>query len=381
MAFESYLRDESGAVGYCDEMIFPKSVEELCQAVPDATTIQGARTGLAGGAVPQGGKVINLSGLDKILGVEQRDGTTYLRVQAGVTLAAIQTAAQQHGCFFPPNPTEKTATIGGVFVCNAIGASSVRYGDTTKYVTAVSVVTPQGERKEFHQDELPNKPDGVVAELELLLLPLPRETWGVMYFFDTHEQLLNFVPTLLDATLDAAEYIGCLPLLQQLRTHHTNLFRALPPIPAGKACAVYIELSGNDGDLLEEALLNQLEQFLAVGGAEEDTWAMNMPAEVNRLRDMRHALPELVGTKTLPGKLRLETDLEAPPEKLAEYLARYHDGLDLAKGNGLVYGHLLSNRLHVAFFAQDDEDYRTASGQIERWKQCVEADGGTVHRR
>ena len=60
-AYRNYLFDESRTMGRADYIAFPRNEAELVEAVRFAhdnhvpLTAQGARTGLAGGASPQGG--------------------------------------------------------------------------------------------------------------------------------------------------------------------------------------------------------------------------------------------------------------------------------------------------------------------------------------
>lgn len=94
-AFASYLSDESRTQGQAEYIAFPRSEEEIAQVlrwcaqhgVP--VTAQGGMTGLAGGASPQGGLALNLSRMDRILGLRRDSGGTWLlRVQPGGTAAA-----------------------------------------------------------------------------------------------------------------------------------------------------------------------------------------------------------------------------------------------------------------------------------------------------
>ena len=58
---------------------------------PAPVTVQGARTGLAAGAVPAGGHVMNLARANRYLGLRQDDaGTYYLRAQPGVILSELR---------------------------------------------------------------------------------------------------------------------------------------------------------------------------------------------------------------------------------------------------------------------------------------------------
>ena len=78
-ADEEYLRDESKKVGYADTISFPETHEQVAQIMAqlykDATpvTVQGSRTGLASAAVPFGGHILNMSRMDKVLGMRVED--------------------------------------------------------------------------------------------------------------------------------------------------------------------------------------------------------------------------------------------------------------------------------------------------------------------
>ena len=95
-AFERYLCDESRTMGSAQYVAFPRSEAQIVEAVNFARergvclTAQGALTGLAGGASPQGGLLLNLSRMDRILGL-RRDarGRARLRVLAGVPLVWV----------------------------------------------------------------------------------------------------------------------------------------------------------------------------------------------------------------------------------------------------------------------------------------------------
>ena len=66
-----YLRDESRSTGEAEEVYFPASEEDVIRILrqyPHKTiTVQGSRTGLTAGAVPQGGIVLNMSRMNRIL--------------------------------------------------------------------------------------------------------------------------------------------------------------------------------------------------------------------------------------------------------------------------------------------------------------------------
>ena len=85
--YADYLFDESRTMGSADYIAFPANEEELAEVVRWCAekqvplTAQGALTGLAGGASPERGLVLNLQRMNRILGMRKDpDGTYYVRV-------------------------------------------------------------------------------------------------------------------------------------------------------------------------------------------------------------------------------------------------------------------------------------------------------------
>ena len=89
-------------------------------AVP--VTIAGAGTGVTGGRVPQRGALLSLEKLNRL---EIRDGRAI--AGAGVLLADLHAAAARSGQFYPPDPTETSAAIGGTIATNASDDCSVNH--------------------------------------------------------------------------------------------------------------------------------------------------------------------------------------------------------------------------------------------------------------
>ncbi|MDR2046556.1 MAG: FAD-binding oxidoreductase [Clostridiales bacterium] len=183
-----YLRDESRKVGFADFIAFPECAAELSEALRFAAernlnvTVQGARTGFSGGAVPNGGLIISTEKMDRILGVtgtdcgfalNERGGNGIrencgeknvcgyvLRAQAGVTLKRIEeflkkpkTTDGKDADFrggeyaLAPNPTEKNATAGGLFACGAVGLNFLRKGDFAKHIASVKIADACGNTR------------------------------------------------------------------------------------------------------------------------------------------------------------------------------------------------------------------------------------------
>lgn len=172
--FDDFLHDESRNRGHAETISFPRTEEDVRTVVRELhagavpITVQGARTGLAAGAVPQGGHVLNLSRMNRCLGLRQDErGCFFVRVQPGLvlselrkylaakaipadgwdaaSLASLAALAEAPEQMFPTDPTETSATLGGMAACNASGARSYRYGAMREHVTALRLVLADGD--------------------------------------------------------------------------------------------------------------------------------------------------------------------------------------------------------------------------------------------
>ncbi|PAT01343.1 hypothetical protein CI105_07125 [Candidatus Izimaplasma bacterium ZiA1] len=166
-----YLNDESLLKGNAKNIFFCLNTEDVQKVIKDTytknipLTIQGALTGICGGAVPFTGDILNLSKMDKILGISKDANNNYsLRVQPGLLLKDLNHALntkkmdtynwsiQDKSLYnnfkaesfkmFPCDPTETLASIGGMIACEASGAASYMYGSIRKYINAITIVTP-----------------------------------------------------------------------------------------------------------------------------------------------------------------------------------------------------------------------------------------------
>ena len=123
---EVYSYDASLATGAPDAVAFPGDTAETAAVVRAASktgvpcTPRGFGTNLSGGSVaPEGGVVVCLTRMNRILAIRPEHRSAV--VQPGVTNFELQQALAPLGFFFAPDPTESSASIGGMASCNARG--------------------------------------------------------------------------------------------------------------------------------------------------------------------------------------------------------------------------------------------------------------------
>ena len=135
-----------GTSSYPDVVVRAKSPEEIAAIMKYAyehtipVTPRGAGTGLVG-------IMIDTTLMNHILELDEENLT--VTVEPGVLLMELGAYVEEHDFFYPPDPGEKSATIGGNISTNAGGMRAVKYGVTRDYVMGLEVVLPNGEITQF----------------------------------------------------------------------------------------------------------------------------------------------------------------------------------------------------------------------------------------
>ena len=217
---EDYCHDElSGVHRRPDVLVKALTAEEVSAVMKYANannipvTPRGQGTGLVGGSVALfGGIMIDLSGMNRFLELDQENMT--LTLEPGVLLMEVAKYAEDHGLFYPPDPGEKTATIGGNISTNAGGMRAVKYGVTRDYVRGLQVVLPNGEIVEFGGKVVKNSSGyslkdlivgsegtlGIVTKAVLRLLPLPKHKISLLVPFPDLPSAIRTVPSVIRAS-------------------------------------------------------------------------------------------------------------------------------------------------------------------------------------
>src|ERR1700722_1853528 len=136
--------------GHASALVRPGSADEvagvlqLCRDAGVHVTIQGGRTSLVAGTVPEHDDVLlsteRLSAISIVDTSERR-----IEAGAGATLAAVQRAASAAGLVFGVDLAARdTATVGGMASTNAGGLRTVRYGNMGEQVIGLQVALPDG---------------------------------------------------------------------------------------------------------------------------------------------------------------------------------------------------------------------------------------------
>ncbi len=190
-------------------------IMRLCYENNIPVTPRGAGTGLVGGCVPLcGGVVLCTTRMNKILSYDMNN--LVVHIQPGVLLCDLAADALTRGLMYPPDPGEKTATVGGNVSTNAGGMRAVKYGVTRDYVLAMTVVLPDGRVMELGKTVCKTSSGysllhlmigsegtlGIITELTLKLIPKPNMDVSLILPFADVETAIASVPQIKLANLD-----------------------------------------------------------------------------------------------------------------------------------------------------------------------------------
>jgi alkyldihydroxyacetonephosphate synthase len=132
-------------------VVRPNSTKEVSDVLIVASrhripvTAQGGRSSVVGGAVaPSGGIALDLTGLDRVLAVDDVSGTVC--VEAGVFGPDLERTVRDKGWTVGHFPQSfELATVGGWIACRGAGQYSNRYGKIEDIVRALTVVLANGD--------------------------------------------------------------------------------------------------------------------------------------------------------------------------------------------------------------------------------------------
>lgn len=239
---EEYSHDELGdANSYPDLVVKVKTAEEISKVMKYANeklipvTPRGAGTGLVGSSVAvEHGIMVDTTLMNQVLELDEDNLT--ITVEPGVLLMELAAYVEDHDLFYPPDPGEKSATIGGNISTNAGGMRAVKYGVTRDYVRGLEVVLPNGDITEFGGKVVKNSSGyalkdlmigsegtlGFITKAILKLIPRPKLVVSLLIPFPTLEHAINTVPLIVksktvptaiefmqrEVIIDAEKYLG-----------------------------------------------------------------------------------------------------------------------------------------------------------------------------
>lgn len=323
------------------------AVLRACRDAGAHVTVQGGRTSLVAGTVPEHDDVLlstaRLSAIGDVDTVERR-----VEAGAGATAAAVQHAATAAGLIFGVDLASRdSATVGGMASTNAGGLRTVRYGNMGEQVIGLEVALPDGSRLRRHSEvrsdntgyDLPalfvgaEGTLGVITALELRLHPTPRHRVTAVCGFDE-----------LDALVDAGrafrdiDSIAALELLDARACALTDEHLGVPA-PVDGAWLLLVELAADTDQT--ERLADALEMVELCG---EPAVGVDAAAQ-QRLWRIRESIGEVLGVYGPPLKFDVSLPLNAIAGFAAESAALI--GRHTPDAIPVLFGHIGEGNLHL----------------------------------
>lgn len=339
--------------GEASALVRPGSADEVagvlrvCRDAGAFVTVQGGRTSLVAGTVPEHFDVLlsteRLCAVGEVDVVERR-----VTAGAGATLAAVQGAAAAAGLVFGVDLSARdTATVGGMASTNAGGLRTVRYGNMGEQVVGLDVALPDGSVLRRHSRvrsdntgyDLPalfvgaEGTLGVITALDLRLHAAPSHRVTAVCGFAS-------LPDLLDAGRVFAEVdgIAALELIdgRAAALSHEHLGVAAP------VAGDWLLLAELAADHDQTERLAELLDGARVCG--EPAVGVDVAAQ-QRLWRVRESLAEALGVYGPPLKFDVSLPLSAIPGFASDAVALV--GKHVPEALPLLFGHIGEGNLHL----------------------------------
>ncbi len=334
------------------------AVLKICSENEVPVTVRGAGTGQVGGSVPiKGGVVLSVKGMNKILEFNEAERT--LRAQPGVLLQDVKSEAESHGLYYPPDPGEKTSTIGGNAATDAGGPCAVKYGSTRDYVLDAVVVTADGSVSAIKDNDRFAAVVGsegtlaVICELTLRLIDKPKADAILLLPFMDTESCIKAAQTVIGT--------GCAPAVVEYMdtdmVEFSGKVTGNPVFPVEMdgervAATLMAVLEGEDDDLVMEqmeAIAELAEELECLDILVGDTTTMK--------RDMWAAHDAFHTSMESGAKNSFEYNITVPAENIAEMVEWVKTRAEEKGMKAMAYAHVGTGgmHIHVAFDGDRDE--------------------------
>jgi len=364
-----YGHDEMNGVHHQPDVLLKvRSTQEVADIMRYAdqhllpVVVRGSGTGLVGAAVAvQGGIMIDTTQMNKILELDQDNLT--VTVQPGVLLMELAEYVQNQGFMYPPDPGEKSATIGGNISTNAGGMRAVKYGVTRDYVRGLTVVLPTGDIEHFGGKVVKNSSGyalkdlmigsegtlGIITEAIMKLVPLPKVSVSLLAPFDTMDKALDVVPQIIRSNFEptAVEYFS----RETILFAESYLGKKFPD--SRYPAYVLMTVDGGDEAHVQKCCDSLSDLCLANGAA--DVYIVDTDERKASVWSARSAFLEAIKASTTEMD---ECDVVVPRKQIADFIKFTHQ---LAKEYDIripSFGHAGDGNLHI-YICRDQLDDQT----------------------
>ena len=387
---EDYAHDElSGTSGMPDVLVRAKTAEDIAAVLKYANehlipvVVRGSGTGLVGAAVAvENGIMIETLEMNQILDLDKNN--LCVTVQPGVLLMELAAYCEAHGFLYPPDPGEKSATIGGNISTNAGGMRAVKYGVTRDFVRGLEVVLANGEILQIGGKVVKNSTGyslkdlivgsegtlAVITKAILKLIPLPSISLSMLVPFDAIDPAINAVPELIRGTIDftAVEFME----KETIVFSEEYLGKKFPDTKS--PAYLLLTIDGNNEAQVREMYTAAASQCIELGA--RDVCLVDTDERKTAVWSARSAFLEAIKASTTEMD---ECDVVVPRTEIAGFIKYTHT---LAAKTGLripSFGHAGDGNLHIYLcrdeLSEDDYQIRLKAAFDAMYKRAGELGG------
>ncbi len=353
-----YAHDELGSVeNIPDVLIDVLSTEEVSKIMAYAyekeipVVARGSGTDLVGAAVAlEGGIMICTKLMNHILELDADNLT--VTVEPGVLLMDLQAYVESNNFLYPPDPGEKSATIGGNISTNAGGMRAVKYGVTRDYVRGLTVVLPNGKIEHFGNKCVKNSSgydlkdliigsEGtlcIITEAILKIVPLPSENVSMLLPFESMAKAIEVVPEIIKskASLTAIEYMS----LDTIISAEDFLGKKFPD--TNYEAYILLTFDGNNREAIEQEYTKVADLCIEKGAI--DGYFIDTEERKKSVWSARGAFLEAIKASTDEMD---ECDVVVPKSRVADFIEYTHEVAKKLEVRIPSFGHAGDGNLHI----------------------------------
>jgi glycolate oxidase len=264
----------------------------------------------------------------------------------------LQKFAEENGFFYPPDPGEKAATIGGNISTNAGGMRAVKYGVTRDYVMGMTVVLADGEIVTLGGKVAKNSSGyslmdlivgsegtlGIVTQTVLKLIPKPACSVSLLMPFRDMEAALRMVPRIIMSKAEptAIEFMERDIILMS----EEYLGKRFPD--SASPCYLLLTFDGQSPAVVE-AQYEAVADLCLENGA-TDAWIVDTEERTASVWGARGAFLEAIKASTPDID---ECDVVVPRDKMCEFILYTHELAKELQVRIPYFGHAGDGNLHV----------------------------------
>lgn len=377
---DKYLSDTLGRLkGTAAALVFPKSTEEVSALMKYAyendipVTPRGAGTNLVGSTVPHGnGIILDFSLMNRVLEIDE--GTFTAVVEPGVVLQDFQKLVESKGLFYPPDPGEKLATIGGNISTNAGGMRAVKYGVTRDYVRGLELVLADGrvittgsknvkDASGLSLKHLIVGSEGTLAVITkciLKLIPKPEKSLSVLVPFPDLNTGIAGVLSIIRANANPTAIEFTERTVVELGEKFTGLKFPVP----GAGAYIILTFDGMENSVRESA---ELVRSVVLKAGALDYITLDDPEQAANIWKIRGCLVKAVEAVSEQEPV----DLVVPINRTADFIGFVHETERRTGMQMVAFGHAGDGNVHLCMVRGKRTD--------EQWEHDLHDNMTTVY--